>query len=158
MNHEKIHKKITKIGENTNSSQTKSRKKHHDMWKSINTKMTPKFEKTPSTISVKFEMIHKKIHTKNHQNWWKYTDWKKLAKLDKNPSPITVNTSMNQQKNMIKNHQNWWKSNGFIRICTNFVENEDGQKCVNQHIMWKLGGKYHFLEGYWSHLVTFDLC
>ena len=45
--------------------------------------MTPKFEKTPSTISVKFEMIHKKftqkitkigenIQTeKNWQNWIK---------------------------------------------------------------------------------------
>ena len=79
-----------------------------------------------SPILVKLSMIHKKIQEKNHQNWWTYIDWKIAAKLGKNQSPKTVKISMNPQKFLQKCHQNWWKSDGFTRICTNFVKNQDG--------------------------------
>jgi len=79
-----------------------------------------------SPIPVKLSMIHKKIQEKNHQNWWTYIDWKIAAKLGKNQSPKTVKISMNPQKILQKCHQNWWKSDGFTRICTNFVENQVG--------------------------------
>ena len=75
---------------------------------------------------MKLSMIHKKIQEKNHQNWWTYIDWKIAAKSGKNQSPKTVKISMNPQKILQKCHQNWWKSDGFTRICTNFVENQVG--------------------------------
>ena len=53
--------------------------------------------------------------------------WLKIAaKLGKNQSPKTVKISMIPQKILQKYHQNWWKSDGFTRICTNFVENQGG--------------------------------
>ena len=60
--------------------------------------MAPKFEKTHSPISVKFEMIHKKFTQKIAKIGENIRTEKISAKLDKNPSPITVNISMNQKK------------------------------------------------------------